>query len=388
MKRLAIVTTHPIQYNAPLFRLLAASSTVQLKVFYTWEQSSAGAKYDPGFGREIEWDIPMLEGYEYSFVKNIARDPGTHHFNGLVNPDLKEEIEEWKPDAILIFGWSFKSHLECMRYFHRKVPIIFRGDSTLLDERPGVRKLFRRLFLRWVYRYVDYVLYVGKNNKAYFLKHGLKDNQLFFAPHAIDNQRFSEPAELYDRQAADWRNELNIKVDDLAILFVGKLEPKKNPEFLLEVLKNIASERLKIIIVGNGILEEQLKIATAGDPRVIFLDFQNQSKMPVIYRLGDVFILPSKGPGETWGLAANEAMASGRALILSEKVGCANDLIREDGNGIFFNVTEPGKCFEFIDRLLTNKRILKSMQDYSKEYIREYSFEHIVKAIEKVCDRV
>ena len=290
MKRLAIVTTHPIQYNAPLFRLLAASSTVQLKVFYTWEQSSAGAKYDPGFGREIEWDIPMLEGYEYSFVKNIARDPGTHHFNGLVNPDLKEEIEEWKPDAILIFGWSFKSHLECMRYFHRKVPIIFRGDSTLLDERPGVRKLFRRLFLRWVYRYVDYVLYVGKNNKAYFLKHGLKDNQLFFAPHAIDNQRFSEPAELYDRQAADWRNELNIKVDDLAILFVGKLEPKKNPEFLLEVLKNIASERLKIIIVGNGILEEQLKIATAGDPRVIFLDFQNQSKMPVIYRLGDVFI--------------------------------------------------------------------------------------------------
>ena len=180
-----------------------------------------------------------------------------------------------------------------------------------------------------------------------------------------------------------------LSVDDLALLFVaGKLEPKKNPSFLLRVLKNIESDRLKIIVVGNGILEEELKKATAADPRVIFLDFQNQSKMPIVYRLGDVFILPSTGPGETWGLAANEAMASGRALILSEKVGCAADLIRENGNGIFFDVTQPRKCFDFIDSLLTNKEILKSMQDRSKEYIKDYSFEHIVRAIENVCDKL
>jgi len=388
MKRLAIITTHPIQYNAPLFRLLAKSASVQPKVFYTWGQSSVGAKYDPGFGREIEWDIPMLEGYEYSFVKNTARHPGTHHFNGLINPGLKREIEEWKPDAIMIFGWNFKSHLQSMRYFHGKVPILFRGDSTLLDERPGMRKLLRQVFLRWVYRFVDYALYVGQNNKAYFLRHGLKDHQLFFAPHAIDNQRFSEPGDLYDRQAEDWRTELNIKNDDLTILFVGKLEPKKNPSFLLQILKNIVSDRLKIIVVGNGILQEELKRATAGDPRIIFLDFQNQSKMPVIYRLGEVFILPSKGPGETWGLAANEAMACGRALILSEKVGCAADLIKENGNGIFFDLAEPRKCFEFINNLLQSKELLKSMQACSKEYITGYSFEHIISTIEKVCDQL
>src|ERR1700749_546722 len=102
MKRLAIVTTHPIQYNAPLFSLLARGGKVIPKVFYTWSQSRDGAKFDPGFGQKIKWDIPLLEGYEYTFVNNTAADPGNHHFKGIINPTLNKEIEEWNPDAILM----------------------------------------------------------------------------------------------------------------------------------------------------------------------------------------------------------------------------------------------------------------------------------------------
>src|SRR5436190_19801175 len=112
MKKLAIVTSHPIQYNAPLFVLLNQSKLVKPKVFYTWEQSQ-GLKYDPGFQKAIEWDLPLLNGYDYIFVKNTASDPGTHHFRGIVNPTLNSEIMAWKPDAILVFGWSLYSHLKC-----------------------------------------------------------------------------------------------------------------------------------------------------------------------------------------------------------------------------------------------------------------------------------
>src|SRR5205085_10349086 len=99
MKRLAVITTHPIQYNAPLFRLIAARNKIELKVFYTWSQSAAGNIYDPGFGIEKKWDIPLLDGYEYSFVENISGKPGSHHFKGVVNPALVREIKEYDPSA-------------------------------------------------------------------------------------------------------------------------------------------------------------------------------------------------------------------------------------------------------------------------------------------------
>src|SRR5580693_1694375 len=118
--KLAIVSTHPIQYNAPWFRLLFERAKVRTRVFYTWGESAHGAKYDPDFDRKIEWDIPLLEGYDYTFVKNTAADPGTHHFKGIINPGLIKEIEEWSPDAILIFGWNFHSHLKSIRYFYGK----------------------------------------------------------------------------------------------------------------------------------------------------------------------------------------------------------------------------------------------------------------------------
>src|SRR5690606_37765332 len=121
-KKIAIVSTHPIQYNAPWFRLLAKEFNVDLNVFYTWSQSEKGSKFDPGFGKSITWDIPLLDGYNYKFIKNTSKEPGSHHFTGISNPTLIKEIEQWKPDAILVIGWSFKSHLACLRYFKKKVP--------------------------------------------------------------------------------------------------------------------------------------------------------------------------------------------------------------------------------------------------------------------------
>src|SRR5215218_1976209 len=111
MKKLAIVTTHPIQYNAPWFKLLSQRGRINVKVFYTWSQTERGPKYDPTFKKMVEWDIPLLQDYSYEFVENISKDPGSHHFNGVNNPTLNKTIETWGPDAVLVIGWSYKSHL-------------------------------------------------------------------------------------------------------------------------------------------------------------------------------------------------------------------------------------------------------------------------------------
>ena len=181
--KLTIITTHPIQYYAPVFQLLAKS--LELKVFYTAGEQSI-TKYDKGFKKSIEWDIPLFEGYEYEFLENIAKNKGSHHFKGIVNPKAIQHIKAYQPDAILIYGWAYSSHLKIMRHFKSKIPIYFRGDSTLLDRQTNFKNILRRILLKWVYSHVDKAFYVGNANKAYFKKYGLKEHQLIFAPHAMD----------------------------------------------------------------------------------------------------------------------------------------------------------------------------------------------------------
>jgi glycosyltransferase involved in cell wall biosynthesis len=377
--KLAIVTTHPIQYNAPWFKLLAAQSGISLKVFYTWEQANSNNKYDPGFGKVVTWDIPLLDGYDYTFVKNTSKAPGSHHFMGIINPSLNREIEAWGADTVLVFGWPFKSHLACIKYFKGKIPVLFRGDSTLLDERRGVKKILRRLFLMYVYSFIDYALYVGTNNKKYFLAHGLKEKQLVFVPHAVDNNRFIEKKEEYIKEAIKWKIELGISPDDFVILYAGKFNNKKNPFFLLDLAKKLPGDFLKFVLVGNGELEEGLKNA-ATDNRIIFIDFQNQSKMPVIYYLSDVFILPSNGPGETWGLAINEALACDKYVVATTKCGGAIDLIQNNINGLLIEPGEIRNTAEYIIELMASDNASERSAENSTK-LKEYSFTNIVKQL-------
>ena len=359
MIRLAIVTTHPVQYYAPLFRDLAVGGAVEPRVFYGWEGAASGKALDRGFGTSFQWDVPLLEGYDHTFIPNTSADPGTHHFGGLVNPTLVAEIEAWAPDAVLVYGWNYRSHLGVLRAFHGRVPVLFRGDSTLLDERPGLkdraRTLLRRALLRWVYRHVDLALYVGQHNRAYFRAHGLCEDQLVWAPHAVENVRFEDgPDDAYAHAAAAWRADLGIAPADRVVLFAGKLERKKAPDVLLDAYRQVARDgptserRLHLAFVGTGPLEEALRTRGGGDARVHFLGFQNQSRMPVAYRLADVFVLPSRGPGETWGLAVNEAMACGRPVVVTEAVGCAPDLVRSGETGY---VVAPGDAPALADAL-------------------------------------
>lgn len=330
--RLAIISTHPVQYYAPLFKALSGRKELTVHVFYGWHGPSAGA-FDPGFGADVAWDVPLLEGYPHTFLENTSADPGTHHFRGITTPGLIPAVEAWEPDALLIFGWNYWSHLAALRHFKGRVPVYFRGDSTLLDEQGGPRVWARRLFLRWVYRHVDSALYVGQHNRAYFRAHGLTEDALRWVPHAIDNRRFADPEGVHTRNARAWCQKLGIPEEAPAAVFAGKLSQKKAPDVLIAAFKQLQGSNAHLIIAGSGAKEAALRAQAADHPRIHFIGFQNQSRMPVVYRLGDVVVLPSRGPGETWGLAINEAMASGRAVIASTAVGCAPDLITPGVNG-------------------------------------------------------
>lgn len=380
--RLAIIATHPIQYYAPVFKLLTGRAHLDCHVFYGWAGGALGAVRDPGFGRMIAWDVPLLEGYEHTFVPNQSTDPGTHHWNGIRSTALLPLLRAWDPNAVLVYGWNYRSHLSAMRALHGRTPILLRGDSTVLDERHGPRVLVRRAVLRYVYRYVDMGVYVGVHNREYFRRHGLKERQLRWAPHSVDNARFADSSGRAEAEARSWRRKLGIPDDHATILFAGKLEAKKAPDFLLRVFLRRAAAKEHLLIVGTGALEMQLRETAAGHPHVHFLGFQNQSMMPVVYRLGDVFVLPSRGPGETWGLAVNEAMASARPVIVSDRVGCAPDLVNGGDTGIVFESENEEALHDGLVRVIDDLPLRRSMGECARRRIAEWSFEAQVTAIE------
>ncbi len=384
MKKLAIITTHPIQYNAPLFRLLTSRGKIEPIIFYTWGESVLNNKFDPGFGKAIEWDIPLLDGYRFIFTKNTSADPGSHHFNGIINSELLRNIQAESCDAVMIYGWAFSAHLRLMRKCKKKLPVYFRGDSNLLDDKPGFKARLRRLALRWIYRSIDIGLYAGESNRLYFKAAGLHKNQLRFMPHAIDNGRFAFDLFEGQEKLSALKSEYGIPLDNRIVLFAGKLEDKKDPLLLINAFTQLNTERVVLVIVGNGILEQACKALAGNNPNIVFIPFQNQSRMPMHYAMCDLFVLPSQGPGETWGLALNEAMAAGKAVIASDKCGGAVDLITNGVNGFIFqhrNIEALKKC---LSSALQDPENLRAMGNASAERIKQFSLECQAQAIESL----
>ena len=174
------------------------------------------------------------------------------------------------------------------------------------------------------------------------------------------------------------------KFNDIVIVFAGKFENKKQPDFLIDAVIRanlILKNHIKLLLVGCGPLENQLKIKSAPFDFIKFLPFQNQTQMPVVYRIGDVFCLPSKGPGETWGLTVNEAMASSRMVLVSDKAGCAIDLIHQNANGYIFNANNKGDLIKILLDLEINKT--RAMGLYSSALISNNNFNKITGIILK-----
>lgn len=364
--RLAFVATHPIQYFVPLYQRLAQRDDIDIKVFFTWHAGHEPIE-DRGFGQKLAWDVPLTVGYEFELVPNVSSRPGPYAFFGLRNPGLFDRIVSWRPDVVHVSGWAWYSHLRLLYALHRRrVATLFFGDSHLLDGAGGGPRwwikapLLRQLYLRQVYSWPAGFLVVGSSNRAYYERFGVKPARLHSCPHSIDVGRFAEPAGRLEQEAARWRQELGIAPGQKVVLFAGKFERKKRPTELMRAVSRLRDRAVVLVLVGSGELQAEVNAIAAAEPaRFRVLPFQNQSRMPVVYRLGDIFVLPSAF-GETWGLAVNEALACGRPVIVSDRVGCAADVV-EPGCGRVFAWNEWSQFEESVEHLVNEPGALAHM---------------------------
>lgn len=375
--RLGILVSHPIQYYAPWFRQLAAR--LDLEVFYAHQQDGKG-QASAGFGVEFAWDIPLLEGYPFRWLKNVARNPGLSRFGGCDTPELYDLISPDRFDAFLVIGWNRKSSWQAIRACWKTgVPILMRGDSQLPMVTSRLKSLIKALPYRWFLPRIDGHLYVGQRNREYLQHYGVPNDRLFSCPHFVDNEFFAARAReaVADGRVAAIRRDLGIPEDAFLALFVGKLIQKKNPQHFIQAIKAAAKEAsgssrpIHGLVVGSGPLEAECRaLAAKRSDRIHFAGFKNQTELPAYYAAVDALVLPSDGT-ETWGLVVNEAMACGAPCIVSSACGCSEDLIDEGQTGYTF----PTGCVSTLSRRL---------QELSNDIVsRAHEVRHAVD--ERIC---
>ncbi len=333
-RRLAIVASHPIQYQAPLFRSLA--ERVDLTVFFAHRATSAD-QAAAGFGVAFDWDVDLLSGYKHVFLRNIAAQPSLEHFSGCDTPEIGARLREGCFDAVLVTGWHLKTFVQALAAAKRMgLPTLVRGDSQLETPRSFWKRGMKAATYPMFLRLFDAALYVGERSRAYWLHYGYPPRRMHFSPHCVDNDWFAARATREARAAL--RGRLNIDEAAKVVLFAGKLVPFKRP---LDVVAAAGRLRHKgqnviVLVAGSGPLADELtRAAAAAGVSLHHLGFCNQSAMPAAYAASDVLVLPSDG-GETWGLVANEALACGRPIILSGAVGSAPDLAGDGRVGRVF----------------------------------------------------
>ena len=339
--RLAALVSHPIQYQAPLFRSLAARVDIDFTTIFL---STHGLQpsFDPGFGRVIAYDVPLLEGYRSLMVRNRAPHPHTDRFFGAFNPGLVPVLARERFDALWVHGYAQASNwIAFAAAAALRLPVLIRGDSQLLVERPLHVRGTRRVVLGGLFRAARGLLYIGEQNRRFYEWFGAAPSQLFFAPYGVDNAFFAERAQAARAggQREALRQRIGAAPDDVVILVVGKLMGFKRPVDVVQALARL-DRRAVVVFVGDGELRGNVEQALAETGvRGTVTGFVNQSDLPDWYAAGDVAVLASDV--EKWGLVVNEAMACGLPAVVSDLVGCAPDLVRPGETGTVFRARDP-----------------------------------------------
>jgi glycosyltransferase involved in cell wall biosynthesis len=307
--RLALLTEIPAPFRIPLFNALAARPDVELRVLFL-------AAADP---RRRHYE---LHDDEWRFDRRVL--PGRELRRGgrwiVLSRGVRRELRRFRPDAVAVGGWNQPAFWQALFYTRtHRVPLLVWVESTLRDARSEARPL--ELAKRALVRGAAGAFVPGRASAEYARALGFPDEHIVVAPNAVDHALFGE------RVA-----ELRAPHDGCTFLYVGRLDPEKGLDVLLEAFRDVPGE---LEIVGSG--TEEAPLRDAASERVRFTGPLGRDDVVARYAAADAFVLPSRS--EQWGMVLNEAAAAGLPLVATTAAGAAHELVESGVNGF---LVEPG----------------------------------------------
>lgn len=332
--RLAILASHPIPYQAPLFRRLAQERALDLRVIYG-DDYGARPRASAWGVADFTWKGGITEGYPHVFLPNLAPRPDPSTFTGKLNPGLLAELRRFRPDAALVFGYASVYHLQSILWGGLLgCRMIYFSDASRLPGRDARGRLKHLFLSRALYPRFDAFLAIGEKSRRQYLENGVPEEKLFRFPYAVDNDHFRALAAASKPRRAELRARFGVPEGATCVLYAGRLSPEKN---VAELVRGVAGAPGQfLLLVGTGpeqpVLERLAAELLPG--RHCFAGFLNYDAIGDGYGAADIFALASRY--EPWGLVCNEAMAFGLPLVVSDQVGAAPDLVEPGETGFIY----------------------------------------------------
>lgn len=383
--RLCIVVQYPIHNHLPLHRALASEPDIDLEVLFMQEAFTASG-HEPEFGRTVDWGLALREGYRSRTFANVSPRRDGDGFWKYVNPGLIRRVATGPYDAVYVHGHHCFTHLAALvaaRLAGRRT--IVRTDTVNLDRRPPHVRLLRKVVYTATYRLAHVLLYVGAWNRRCFEAFGGRPEQLVHAPQVVDNARFGAERTRLAPRRASLKTAFGIAAHARVVLFCAKFIAKKQPLVMIDAfLDALLGDGWVLLMVGDGALRAacEARVAERGAAaRVVFAGFLDQNAVARAYAVADVLVLPSR-ERETWGLVVNEAMNFGCAVIVSDAVGCAPDLV--DGKcGLVFARDRPDALTGALRRMAGDDAFRGACADGARAVIARWSVPRYVAGVRR-----
>ncbi|WP_026733408.1 glycosyltransferase family 4 protein [Fischerella sp. PCC 9605] len=387
--KVLIIASHPVPYSAPLFRLMAQHPKLDILVAYCSLQG-AEPGLDSGFGVEVAWDVPLLDGYHWVQIPNQSPQPGLGRFFGLINLDLWKQIRTGGFDAVVAYtGYAYASFwVAATAAKSSGTALLFGTDAHELSPRDRTtwKENLKKLLLPWIFGLADTVIVPSSGGVKYINSLGIPEQRIKLTPYAVNNEWWIAQAKQVNR--AEVRQKWNIPEHSPVILFCAKLQPWKRPQDALRAFAKANVSESYLVFAGEGPLRSELEVeakALGIAERIRFLGFVNQSQLPSVYRTADLFVFSSEY--EPFGVVVNEAMLCGCPVVVSDRIGARHDLVQHGETGFVYSCGDVDALAKILQVVLPDSECLHKMSVAAAERMKTWSpqqnIESLVQALEK-----
>lgn len=335
---LGYVVSHPIQYQAPLFRVLAGSDAIDFVALFGCDYGIEPS-FDPAFGKTVDFGVPLLDGYTSRFLPQGARHPKIDRFWGL-RFRYARNFPTRRPDVVVLHGWRTAMMWQAAaRCVLGGIPYLLRAETPAWpvpqasEGRRSLKQHIRHLAVRSLVTHAAGLLALGTANERFYLRMGSARAKIARVPYAADNAAVAAAVSDRATRRKASRERLGIRLDDVVLVGVGKLMPRKRPLDIVRAMAALPAD-VHLVWIGSGSLEaavrgeaQRLRLGN----RVHLLGFLSSPDAWSMLGIADLFVCPSEA--EPWGLVINEAVAAGLPALVSDRCGGAENLVVPDRTG-------------------------------------------------------
>jgi glycosyltransferase involved in cell wall biosynthesis len=363
----AFVSPEPTPYRAPLLDRVAARPDVELTVIYA-ARTVASREWT------VNLDHPavFLSGTVVPGARTLFR----HDYP--VTPGIFGALGQARPDVVALSGWStFASQAALLWCRFRRVPYVLLVESHDAGPKAGWRRSVKKTVVPPIVRGASSVLVVGSLARESMLALGADRDRVRVFANTIDVGAWAERADSLANRRSELRAAFGLADGDLVVVSVARLAPEKG---LDAMLRASAAAGVRSLLVGSGSERARLE---AMAPEAVFTGELPADRVAEAYVSADIFALLSAH--EPWGVAVNEAAASGLPLVLSDRVGAAADLLRDGENGVLVPYGDTDAAAGAFRSLAGDPQLRRSYGARSRELVSSWSYEPSVEALVEAC---